>query len=91
MNETQGSSQSTERILLEAVETMRKNPEKYRDLHKQLKGARTDEDRVKRLLNFATSERDIAKLMPSGSQTETAAAITTVTVTTVFIIVDSAY
>lgn len=92
MDEKRGSGRNTEQILMEAVATMRRNPEKYQELHRALRGAKTDEERVRQLMNFSTSERDLATLMPSGtSEAETAAAITTVTVTTVFIIVDSAY
>jgi hypothetical protein len=92
MDQTQGSTpQYTEKMVLDAVAVMRKNPAKYKELRQSLRGAKSDEDRVKQLLTFATSDREIATLIPSGGIQTEAAAITTVTVTTVFILADSAY
>lgn len=82
--------QNIEQSLLQAVTIMRRDPEKYRQVRSALAGAGSDQERVRQLLSFATSERDLAALMPTGTA-EPQAAITTVTVTTVFIIADSAY
>lgn len=86
------ASPNTEKIILDAVTAMRQNPERYREVHTALRRAGSDQERVRYLLNFATSDRQLTSLMPTGTGSdETAAAITTVTVTTVFIAVDSAY
>ena len=86
-------SPTAEKTLLDAINVLRQNPEKYREVQKALKGARSDKERVHQLLQFATTERDLASLMPAraAGADEVQAAITTVTVTTVFIIVESAY
>jgi hypothetical protein len=82
----------TEQILMDAITTLREHPEKYKAVRQALKSANTDQERVHELLNFATSERELASLMPSrAAGAEVQAAITTITVTTVFIIADSAY
>lgn len=81
----------TSQILLEVIDTLRKNPQKYQAVRKALKEARTDEARVKQLIRFATSERELASLLPARLAGAQAAAWTTVTVTTIFILEDTAY
>ena len=84
-------AKTTEEFLLRAVKELRSNPEKYAEVRKTLKGAKDDKSRVKGLLKFATSEKDLASLMPIRGTTMAAATVTTVTVTTIFILEDSAY
>lgn len=86
------TSPQTEQILVDAIRTLRQHPEKYQAIQKELRNAKSDQERVHALLNFATTERELAALMPArAAGAEVQAAITTVTVTTVFIIVESAY
>ena len=79
--------QQTETILLDAVKAMRAHPEKYQQVHRALREAKTDEERVRQLLNYATSDQQLASLMPSGVDTGGQEDLiwTTVTVTTVLI------
>lgn len=87
----QATSVKTEQILLDAVKALRNHPEKYQSVKRALREARTDEDRVRQLLHFATSDRELAALMPAQAADSTEPAIwTTVTVTTV-LIPDTAY
>jgi len=80
-----------ESILLDSMKALRENPEQYQELRKNLAGAKNDQDRVKQLLRYATSERELAALIPAGkSGQELMAATTTVTVTTVLILVSTA-
>ena len=93
MEEQAYSRQDTERILLDAVEALRAHPEKYREVHRAIREARSDEERVRQLLNFATSDQEIAALLPASAAARgepRALAWTTVTVTTIFI-PDTAY
>jgi hypothetical protein len=75
----------TERAILDVLGTMREDPEKYKSVIRELEAMKTDEERVHRLLNFATSERDLAALLPARAEAddEFGPTITTVTVTTV--------
>lgn len=82
--------QNTEQILLDVVRTMRQHPEKYQGMRRSLREANSDEERVRQLLNYATSDRELASLVPVGTGETEQLAWTTVTVTTVFI-PDSAY
>lgn len=75
-----------EEFMVKAVKALRENPEKYRELKNSLTTAKSDQARVKQLLQFATADRELAALIPArlpGGETELA--WTTVTVTTVFI------
>jgi hypothetical protein len=75
-----------EEIIVKTVKALRENPEKYRELKNSLTTAKSDQARVKQLLEYATTERELAALIPArlpGGETELA--WTTVTVTTVFI------
>jgi hypothetical protein len=81
----------TEDFVMKAVEVLRENPKKYAAVRKSLSKAKTDRARAKSLLKFATSDRELAALVPSGSGTTQLATVTTVTVTTIFILEDSAY
>ena len=85
------SGPQLQEIMLEAVTALRSNPKKYRAVRKALKKAKTDDERVKQLLHFATSERELAALIPARAAGVQAAAWTTVTVTTVLILEDTAY
>jgi hypothetical protein len=87
---SKASTKKTEDFVLQAVQTLRENPKKYAAVRKALKEAKTDRARVKSLLKFATSERELAALVPRGS-TAALATVTTVTVTTIFILEGSAY
>ncbi|HEX6372893.1 MAG TPA: hypothetical protein VF006_28480 [Longimicrobium sp.] len=83
-------TKSTEQVLLESIQALRENPEKYARLREALQAARTDEERVKQLLHFATSKGELAALMPARAGGADALAWTTVTVTTI-LIPNSAY
>jgi hypothetical protein len=82
--------QDTEAMLLDIVRSLREDPEKYKAVRRALNKAETDEERVSTLLNFATSERELAALIPARPGGETELMWTTVTVTTV-LIPDTAY
>lgn len=87
----QVTATKTEKILLDGIKALRSHPEKYKNVKKALREARTDEERVKQLLHYATSDRELAALMPAQAAETTEPAIwTTVTVTTV-LIPDTAY
>ncbi|HYY58486.1 MAG TPA: hypothetical protein VE842_14230 [Pyrinomonadaceae bacterium] len=80
---------NTEQIMLEAIAELRNNPEKYRELRKALKGAKTDKARVKHFIQYATRERDLAALLPptiSPDPGEERRRWTTVTITTIIVI-----
>lgn len=83
--------QQTERILLDAVKALRAHPEKYREVHRALREAKSDEERVRQLLHYATTDQQLTSLLPAstiGTGTggpEENLFWTTVTVTTVFI------
>lgn len=84
--------QDTEQALLEILRALRENPEKYQSVRRELMEAGSDEERVRSLLDFATSERELAALIPARSVEEEAlVTVTTVTVTTVFVLEGSAY
>jgi hypothetical protein len=75
----------TERLVIEAVNALRDNPAKYKELRNSLDKAKSDKERAKHLLNYAVSDRELASLLPGRSTGGEAAIITwtTVTVTTV--------
>lgn len=77
----------TERAILEILNAMRSDPEKYEAVRREILDAESDEDRVRALLNFATSERELAALIPRGQagEPEALVTVTTVTVTTVLV------
>ena len=77
--------QDTERALLEMLRAMRNDPEKYQSVRRQILEAGSDEERVRGVLEFARSERELAALIPVPSPDEPVGIITvtTVTVTTV--------
>jgi len=80
----------SEQAILNAVNALRADPKKYAKLQRALRGAKTDEARVKQLLKYATSERELASLLPADKAGRAqAAAWTTVTITTVFIPTDA--
>lgn len=83
----------TEDMLLEAIQALRDNPKKYRSLQKALKTSKSDKDRVKQLIQYATSDRELAALLPAkvAKGGEQQLMFTTVTVTTIFILEGSAY
>lgn len=85
--------QDTEQALLEILRALRENPEKYQAVRRELMQAGSDEERVRSLLDFATSERELAALIParSAEESEALVTVTTVTVTTVFVLEGSAY
>lgn len=80
----------TEQAMLDVIKNLRANPEKYRAVRRSLREAKTDEEKVKNLLNYATSDRELASLVPTSTGGVEELAWTTVTVTTVFI-PDTAY
>jgi hypothetical protein len=80
----------TEAMMLDIVRSLREDPERYQSVRRALSQADTDEERVSTLLRFATSERELAALIPARPGGETELAWTTVTVTTV-LIPDTAY
>ena len=81
---------TTEEFVLQAVKTLRADPAKYAAVRHSLRNAKTDKARVKSLLKFATSEKDLAALLPSRGTSTAFVTVTTVTVTTIFI-PDTAY
>ena len=84
--------QDHEQALAQVLSAMRENPERYQSVRRELSTAGSDEERVRALLNFATSERELAALIPVGTVGENQELFfTTVTVTTVFILEGSAY
>jgi hypothetical protein len=85
------TDQNTEALLLDVIRTLRQNPAQYERLRTELLTATSDEERVRRLLNLATSEQDLAALIPQREGGVEVAAWTTVTVTTIFIFASSAY
>jgi len=80
----------TEQIVVKAVAALRKHPEQYKALRKALQEARSDEERAKQLIKYATSERELAALLPARGGQTALITITTVTVTTV-LVPNSAY
>lgn len=84
------STPKPEDVILEAVQALRANPKKYQALRKAMAKARTDEAKVKTLIKYATSDRQLAALIPARAG-GTQVAWTTVTVTTVIVLVDTAY
>lgn len=85
--------QDHEQALAQILNEMRENPERYQSVRRGLVTAGTDEERVQALLNFATSERELAALIPARTvgENQELMSVTTVTVTTVFILEGSAY
>jgi hypothetical protein len=81
----QTESRKTEEFILQAVEVLRNNPKKYAAVRKALKTAKTDKARVKSLLKFATSDQELAALMPSQGEETHLGRTTTITITTVLI------
>jgi len=74
----------TERLVVEAVNALRDNPARYKELRNSLDKAKSDKERAKHLLNYATSDRQLASLLPGRVGGESAIITwTTVTVTTV--------
>ena len=83
----------TEAALIDTIKALRANPEKYQALKAALAKNKTDKARVKTLLKYATSDSELAALMPASATTASRrlASVSTVTVTTVFILEGSAY
>ena len=95
MNEPDSEPRSvhyeSEQAILQVLEALRKDPKKYQGIRDALAKADSDEQRVRTLIDFATTEQELVSLIPSRKQGEPEQlAWTTVTVTTVFI-ADSAY
>jgi hypothetical protein len=90
MSDQQPERQDQEAAMLEVLQALREDPDRYRGLRRALTEAESDEERVRTLLRFATSEEELAALIPARVGEPEALAWTTVTVTTVFI-PDSAY
>ena len=67
------------------VQYLRKHPEQYTALRDRLTAAKTEDERVQILLDFATSDHELAKLSPTSGGPETQLMWTTVTVTTIFV------
>ena len=88
-----GKAGRTEDLMLQAVQALRENPKKYSALQKALNNSKSDKDRVKQLIKYATSDRELAALLPAkvAQGGETQLMWTTVTVTTIFILEGSAY
>jgi hypothetical protein len=85
--------QDDQQVLMDVLQALRSDPEKYQSVREALTQADSDEDKVRTLLNFATSERELASLIPArvvGEQDQLMS-VTTVTVTTVFVLEGSAY
>ncbi|MFF4010657.1 hypothetical protein [Streptomyces sp. NPDC001717] len=67
------------------VNSFRDNPDVWREIREQVVNAKDDEERVKLLVDFATSEGALSRLAPKTDVGPVAATptVTTVTVTTV--------
>lgn len=82
----------TEEMIVKSVKALRENPEKYKELQRSLSAAKSDQAKVKQLLQYATTDRELAALIPArlpgGGESEML--WPTVTITTIFI-ADSAY
>ena len=87
------SDEDNERALMEVIQTLRSHPEKYAGLRRSLQQTESDEEMVRALLDMATTERELAALVPvrAGNAGERQLASTIVTITTVFILEGSAY
>jgi len=85
--------QEDQQVLMDVLQALRSDPEKYQSVRTALTQAESDEDKVRTLLNFATSERELASLIPARvvGEEDQLMSVTTVTVTTVFILEGSAY
>ncbi len=83
--------QNTRAMMLQVISTLRANPAQYQKVRDQIMTANSDSERVEAVLNLATSDSDLAALIPVRSGGVEVAAWTTVTVTTIFILTDSAY
>lgn len=78
--------QQTEQMILDTIQALRENPERYRALQEALSQADSDEEKVRQLVRVATTDRELAALIPRrGGAEQTELAWTTVTVTTIFI------
>ncbi len=81
-----------EELILEAITALKANPDKYQALRAAMGKAKTEKAKAKVLVKYATNERQLAALVPARVKGKALAATwTTVTVTTVFILEDSAY
>lgn len=76
--------------MLNLIKELRSDPKRYLELKKKVGAAKTDQERVKVLTDFTVKEKRLQRVVPHGPG-GAEAAITTVTVTTVIIIVPSAY
>lgn len=85
------TGKSNEEVMVDVIKVLRENPDKWQRLQKSLKKCKRDEDRARLLIDFATDERELAALMPLTAGGTEAAAWTTVTVTTVIVLEDTAY
>lgn len=74
--------------MLEVIKELRGDKEKYQILKDKMREVKTEEDRADILIDFVTRDERIGQVLGGNAN---AAAITTVTVTTVIIIVPSAY
>ena len=86
-------NQDDEQAWLEVIKTLRSQPEKYAEMRRSLQQTESDEEMVRTLLDMATSERELAALVPirAGNESERMLASSIVTITTVFILEGSAY
>jgi hypothetical protein len=80
----------TEAALVQLIQAMREHPEKYESIRRTLTQAVSDEERASAILTVATSETELAALMPASLRESALVTVTTVTVTTVFILEGSA-
>lgn len=74
--------------MMTMIRELRSDPERYKALQGRVAAVKTDAERAKVLSEFVASESKLSRAI-GGDQVH--AAITTVTVTTVIIIVPSAY
>lgn len=79
--------EATEQALLDIVRAMREDPEKYQAVRREVIDSGSHEEQIDELFEFATTEHELAALMPAGTQL---AVTVTVTVTTI-LIPNSAY
>lgn len=86
-DQSHSKRQNTEKILLDVVKTLRSHPEQYQEVRQAIRDAKSDEERVRQLLHYATTDQQLASLLPASARTGDASQELwiTITVTTVLI------
>lgn len=93
-----GSARSKARAqadIEQAIRSFREDPERWREIRSRFEATKTDDEKVALLLDFATSEGELARMVPvsrlrPGAEPVELATVTTITITTV-LVPDTAY